>query len=251
LASIKPKKHLGQHFLKDENIASKIADSLRCKGDNLVIEIGPGAGALTKYLLPRHANFLAFDPDRALIDFLVSNYPDYAAKFIFQDYLHYNLKNDASIIGSFPYNISSQLFFKIWDDRKQVKEVVCMIQKEVADRICANHGNKTYGILSVLLRAFYDIEYLFKVPPEVFNPPPKVQSAVIRLVRNEIAELACDEQLFKQIVKAGFGKRRKTLRNALKALNLPDLASEERLLSKRAEQLSVGDFVKLTVLVSN
>ncbi|MBC6410306.1 MAG: 16S rRNA (adenine(1518)-N(6)/adenine(1519)-N(6))-dimethyltransferase RsmA [Ekhidna sp.] len=251
MVMVKPKKYLGQHFLKDENIASKIADSLLNKDDDLVIEIGPGTGVLTKYLLSQHTNFLAFDIDKESIDFLVSNYPDHAAKFVFQDYLHYTLEKNISMIGNFPYNISSQLFFKIWDDRSQVKEVVCMVQKEVADRICADHGNKTYGILSVLLQTFYDIEYLFKVPPGVFNPPPKVQSAVIRLVRNDVTQLGCDEQLFKRIVKAGFGKRRKTLRNTLKDLNLSGLESEESLLSKRAEQLSADDFVKLTTLASN
>lgn len=251
MASVKPKKHLGQHFLKNENIALKIADSLLNKQNDRVIEIGPGTGVLTKYLLPRYANFLAFDVDRESIDYLLSKYPDRAKQFIFQDYLHYRLEHDVAIIGNFPYNISSQLFFKIWDDRNRVNEVVCMIQKEVADRICASHGNKTYGILSVLLQAFYHIEYLFKVPPGVFNPPPKVQSAVIRLVRNEVVHLGCDEQLFKRIVKAGFGKRRKTLRNALKDLNLSGLENEESLLSNRAEQLSVEDFVKLTALASN
>ena len=251
MESVKPKKHLGQHFLKDEGIASKMVDSLLNKGNELVIEIGAGTGILTKYLLPKHANFLAFDLDKKSINFLVSKYPDNAAQFISQDYLDYNLENNVSIIGNFPYNISSQLFFKIWDDRNQVKEVVCMIQKEVADRICANHGKRTYGILSVLLQAFYDTEYLFQVPPGVFHPPPKVQSAAIRLVRNQVTKLSCDEQLFKRIVKAGFGKRRKTLRNALKSLNLSGLESEEVLLSKRAEQLSVSDFVKLTSLASS
>lgn len=250
LASVKPKKHLGQHFLKDENIASKIADSLVNEKSNLVIEVGPGTGVLTKYLLPQYTNFLAFDVDKESVDFLVSSYPDHSDQFVLQDYLDYQLEENVAIIGNFPYNISSQLFFKIWDDRNQVKEVVCMIQKEVADRICATHGNKTYGILSVLLQAFFDIEYLFKVSPGVFNPPPKVQSAVIRLVRNNVTELNCDEQLFKRLVKAGFGKRRKTLRNALKDLNLSSLQSEESLLSMRAEQLSVNDFIRLTALAS-
>ena len=160
------------------------------------------------------------------------------------------MRSGVSIIGNFPYNISSQLFFKIWDDRNKVDEVVCMIQKEVADRICASHGNKVYGILSVLLQAFYDVEYLFKVPPGVFNPPPKVMSAVIRLKRNQLKQLECDEALFKRIVKAGFGKRRKTLRNALKDLNLPGLEHAGEMLGKRAEQLSVSDFISLTAKVT-
>lgn len=251
MASVKPKKHLGQHFLKDENIASKIADSLTNPGKSQVIEIGPGTGVLTKYLLPRFNDFLAFDVDSESIEYLAKKYPAHIDQFILEDFLRYQLENEAVVIGNFPYNISSQLFFKIWDDRNQVQEVVCMIQKEVADRICAPYGNKTYGILSVLLQAFYNIEYLFKVPPGVFNPPPKVQSAVIRLVRNEVRELGCDEKLFKRVVKAGFGKRRKTLRNALKDLNLPELSDEKDLLNNRAEQLSVADFVKLTALVSH
>ena len=170
-----------------------------------------------------------------------------ANHFLFQDYLKYDVPFDRfNVIGNFPYNISSQLFFKIWDDRDQVEEVVCMIQKEVADRICASHGNKTYGILSVLLQAFYDIDYLFKVPPGVFNPPPKVQSAVIRLKRNDTKQLSCDEKLFKRVVKSGFGKRRKTLRNALKDLNLSDAVKALPVMDQRAEQLSVQEFISLT-----
>jgi len=166
--------------------------------------------------------------------------------------LKYNLaemNGPIGVIGNFPYNISSQLFFKIWDHRDTVNEVVCMIQKEVADRIVSKEGNKTYGILSVLLQAFYDIEYLFTVPPQVFNPPPKVQSAVIRLTRNETARLECDEALFKRVVKAGFGKRRKTLRNALKDLNL-DFATDTEVFGQRAEQLSVSEFIQLTKYIS-
>lgn len=252
MASVKPKKHLGQHFLKDENIAKKIVDSLKNETHLPVFEIGPGTGVLTKYLIEREAsNFYALDVDIESIDYLKAVYLKDADRFLFQDYLRYDVPYEKfNVIGNFPYNISSQLFFKIWDDRNKVDEVVCMIQKEVADRICASHGNKTYGILSVLLQAFFDVDYLFKVPPGVFNPPPKVQSAVIRLKRNSVSQLACDEKLFKRVVKAGFGKRRKTLRNALKDLNLPDTVSELEVMSQRAEQLSVQEFISLTEKIS-
>ncbi|WP_420577999.1 16S rRNA (adenine(1518)-N(6)/adenine(1519)-N(6))-dimethyltransferase RsmA [Ekhidna sp.] len=248
MASVKPKKHLGQHFLKDENIALKIVEALKNENNLPVLEIGPGTGVLTKYLIEKDGlDFYALDVDTESIEYLKSAYPSHADRFLYQDYLKYNVSFDRfNVIGNFPYNISSQLFFKIWDDRNQVDEVVCMIQKEVADRICEKHGNKTYGILSVLLQAFFDIEYLFKVPPGVFNPPPKVQSAVIRLKRNEIKQLPCDEQLFKRVVKAGFGKRRKTLRNALKDLNLSDAVKALPVMDQRAEQLSVQEFISLT-----
>lgn len=252
MASVKPKKHLGQHFLTDQNIAQKIVYALSNEKKGKVIEIGPGTGVLTDYLLKGFTDFQAFDVDVESIDYLKEKYPDYESSFQLFDYLKHDLgESGVSIIGNFPYNISSQLFFKIWDDRNQVDEVVCMIQKEVADRICATHGNKTYGILSVLLQAFYDIEYLFKVSPGVFNPPPKVMSAVIRLKRNNLKQLECDEALFKRVVKAGFGKRRKTLRNALKDLNLPGLENAEEMLGKRAEQLSVSDFISLTTKVTS
>ncbi len=247
MARVKPKKHLGQHFLKDQNIAKKIVDALRADLKETVIEIGPGTGVLTKHLITKYDHFFALDVDAESIEYLKQLYPENAHKIQLIDYLSYSLKKEKiAIIGNFPYNISSQIFFKIWEDRKQVIEVVCMVQKEVADRICASNGNKTYGILSVLLQTFYDIEYLFKVPPGVFNPSPKVQSAVIRLKRNERNNLPCDEQLFKRVVKAGFGQRRKTLRNALKGLNLSGLEGDEEILSKRAEQLSVDDFIALT-----
>lgn len=238
--------------MKDENIALKIVEAMINDLKLPVYEIGPGTGVLTKYLLEKNDHDLfALDVDNESIDYLKSNYPKDADNFLLQDYLKYDVPVDQfNIIGNFPYNISSQLFFKIWDDRDKVDEVVCMIQKEVADRICASHGNKTYGILSVLLQAFFDIEYLFKVSPGVFNPPPKVQSAVIRLKRNEVAKLDCDEKLFKRVVKAGFGKRRKTLRNALKDLNLPKSVTALPIMDQRAEQLSVQEFISLTVNIS-
>lgn len=247
MKQVSPKKHLGQHFLKDENIATKIVDSLQQQHVATLLEIGPGTGVLTKHLLV-HDHFKAFDVDAESVVFLKEQYPDHQDQFLLQDFLKYDLNQLAtpiSVIGNFPYNISSQLFFRIWDHRNDVHEVVCMIQKEVADRIAAKEGNKTYGILSVLLQAFYDIEYLFTVPPHVFNPPPKVQSAVIRLTRNDVDDLGCDEQLFKRVVKAGFGKRRKTLRNALKDLNL-EFATDAAVFDQRAEQLTVAAFVQLT-----
>ncbi len=251
MASVKPKKHLGQHFLKDENIAQKIVDSLTEK-ERLVIEVGPGTGVLTKYLLQTDlSEFIALDVDRESIDYLKRNFPDCSDQFVLEDFLKYSIEKDYAVIGNFPYNISSQLFFKFWDDRDKVSEVVCMIQKEVADRICSKEGSKTYGILSVLLQAFFDIEYLFTVPPQVFQPPPKVDSAVIRLKRNEIQKLECDENLFKRVVKAGFGKRRKTLRNALKDINLPESVSGLEILNSRAEQLTVAQFISLTTKISS
>ncbi|MEP0987346.1 16S rRNA (adenine(1518)-N(6)/adenine(1519)-N(6))-dimethyltransferase RsmA [Ekhidna sp.] len=252
MANVKPKKHLGQHFLKDENIAFKIVEALKNEQQLPVLEIGPGTGVLTKYLIAQEGvELYALDVDKESIEYLKSNYPSNADQFLFQDYLKYDVPFEKfNVIGNFPYNISSQLFFKIWDDRDKVEEVVCMIQKEVADRICATHGNKTYGILSVLLQAFYDIEYLFKVAPGVFNPPPKVQSAVIRLKRNSVSKLSCDEKLFKRVVKAGFGKRRKTLRNALKDLNLSESVNALDVLNQRAEQLSVQEFISLTEKIS-
>jgi 16S rRNA (adenine1518-N6/adenine1519-N6)-dimethyltransferase len=251
LASVKPKKHLGQHFLKDENIAIKIIEAL--EADDFIVEVGPGTGVLTKYLLRKPIqNFSAFEVDSESIDYLNKAYPDKEGKFLLKDFLNYKVEwKSYSIIGNFPYNISSQLFFKIWDERDKVDEVVCMIQKEVAERICAKEGSKTYGILSVLLQAFYSIEYLFTVQPHVFQPPPKVDSAVIRLVRNKTVKLDCDEDHFKRIVKAGFGKRRKTLRNALKDINLPESVSGLEILNSRAEQLTVAQFISLTTKISS
>jgi 16S rRNA (adenine1518-N6/adenine1519-N6)-dimethyltransferase len=249
---VKPKKHLGQHFLKDLNIAKKIVDSLTGhRNYEQILEIGPGMGVLTDFLLSTHKdNLHLLDIDHESIVYLHEKYPDIQERIIEGDFLKMDLgsvfKGDFAIIGNFPYNISSQIFFKILDHRNQVVETVCMLQKEVAERIASGPGNKQYGILSVLLQAYYDIEYLFVVEPGVFNPPPKVKSAVIRLKRNSIASLGCDETIFRRLVKQGFQNRRKTLRNALKALNLPEEVTTMSLLDKRAEQLSVDDFVELT-----
>jgi 16S rRNA (adenine1518-N6/adenine1519-N6)-dimethyltransferase len=253
---VRPKKHLGQHFLKDKNIAARIVESLVLSPEqNQVIEIGPGTGVLTQFLQLKPIDLRLAEIDRESIAYLKEHFPDLKAKIIEGDFLELSLdqvfQGDIQIIGNFPYNISSQIFFKVLDHRAQVKQVVCMLQKEVADRIAEKPGSKTYGILSVLLQAYYDIEYLFKVPPGVFFPPPKVMSAVIRLTRNKREKLACDEVLFKAVVKQAFQNRRKTLRNALKVLNLPASVLSHPLLDKRAEQLEVEQFVFLTQQVES
>lgn len=217
-----------------------------------MLEIGPGTGVLTSRLLQlKGVNLQVAEIDRESIAYLREHYPH--LQIWEGDFLEMDLEKTGTgemfIIGNFPYNISSQIFFKILDHRDKVTQVVCMIQKEVAERIASPHGNKTYGILSVFLQAYYTIELLFKVPPGVFFPPPKVTSAVIRLVRNKRDRLACDEALFRKVVKQGFQNRRKTLRNALKNLNLPASISGLPVLDKRAEQLTVDDFVSLTTLI--
>ena len=244
MRKLKPKKYLGQHFLKDETIALDIVAAIG-KGSGSLLEVGPGMGVLTQHLL-QNDQLMTFDLDKAAIDYLKEKYPDHTEKFQLKDFLKENLmeyQTPIRVIGNFPYNISSQIFFQVYSHHDRVKEVVCMIQKEVAERIVSKHGNKVYGILSVLLQTFYDIEYLFSVDPMVFDPPPKVNSAVIKLVRNN--RLDFDAKTFKRVVKAGFGKRRKTLRNALKELNLPNTLTAQEVFNRRAEQLSVQDFIDL------
>lgn len=249
---VKPKKHLGQHFLKDQNIAKNIVDALSPDNDHRpILEIGPGTGVLTRYLIDKYPSTLVLiDIDRESIAYLRTHYPSLSDKIIEGDFLRKNLSatmgNEYSIIGNFPYNISSQIFFKILEEKDAVMEVVCMLQKEVAKRLVSPPGNKDYGILSVLLQAYYDMQYLFSVDPSVFDPPPKVQSGVIKLKRNGVKQLGCDEVLFKKVVKQGFQNRRKTLRNALKPLNLTDQTKALPILDRRAETLSVNDFVELT-----
>lgn len=253
MTEVKAKKFLGQHFLTDERIAERIVDSLSTE-TNHVLEIGPGMGVLTKYLIKKdELDFHVVEIDRESVAYLHDHYP--TLDVIEGDFLQYDLTSlfhdTFSIIGNFPYNISSQILFKVFDNRDRVSEVVGMFQKEVAERVAAGPGSKTYGILSVLLSAFYNIEYLFTVNENVFNPPPKVKSAVIRLRRNDVKSLECDEELFVQVVKAGFNQRRKTLRNALRQLNLPlDRISEETL-AKRAEQLSVAQFIEITKTIES
>ncbi|RZS96924.1 16S rRNA (adenine(1518)-N(6)/adenine(1519)-N(6))-dimethyltransferase RsmA [Cecembia calidifontis] len=251
MEKVKPKKHLGQHFLTDLGIAEKIAKAVTGHlGVRKVLEIGPGMGVLTDFLLKEHWDLYLVDIDTESIQYLHQKYPMLGDKIIEADYLKKDfapiMGGPYAVAGNFPYNISSQIFFKILEERNSVTEVVCMLQKEVAQRIASPKGNKDYGILSVLLQAYYDIEYLFTVPPGVFNPPPKVNSGVIRLKRNQVVNLDCDEKLFFRVVKQGFGMRRKTLRNSLKPLGLSDALKGDTILDKRAEQLDVQEFVILT-----
>ena len=248
---VKAKKHLGQHFLTDENIAKQIADTLTLNGYDTVLEIGPGMGVLTKYLLEKELETYVIEIDTESVDYLNSHYPKLNGKVIFKDFLKYNINevfNDKpfAIIGNFPYNISTQIVFKCLEMRNQVPEFSGMFQKEVAERICSKKGSKVYGILSVLAQAFYDVEYLFTVEPEVFNPPPKVKSGVMRMIRKENYSLPCDEKLFFSVVKIGFQQRRKTLRNSLKSFGLSDNLKEDTIFDLRPEQLSVEQFIELT-----
>jgi 16S rRNA (adenine1518-N6/adenine1519-N6)-dimethyltransferase len=253
--SVKAKKYLGQHFLKDENIAKKIADTLTFKGYDKVLEIGPGMGVLTKYLLQKDISTYVIEVDSESVEYLKSKYLNLAPRIIERDFLKYDpkeifKKEPFAIIGNFPYNISTQIIFKALELRDQIPEFSGMFQKEVAQRICANEGNKVYGILSVLTQAFYNAEYLFTVPPQVFSPPPKVESGVLRLIRKENYTLPCDEKLFFKVVKTAFQQRRKTLRNSLKTFNLSDNLREDVIFGKRPEQLRVSEFIELTILIA-
>jgi 16S rRNA (adenine1518-N6/adenine1519-N6)-dimethyltransferase len=272
---VRPKKHLGQHFLRDENIARKIVGYLN-PACPLVLEIGPGMGVLTKYILGDPAIDAYFmEVDRESVEYLQGMFPGISDRLILADFLTYDLDRfppspgnlvhgeavtqealpKFTVIGNFPYNISSQILFKALENRDRIPEVIGMFQKEVAERIASPPGNKTYGIISVLLQAFYDIEYLFTVSETVFMPPPKVKSAVIRLRRNSTAKLACDEAFFIRLVKTAFNQRRKTLRNAIRPLlPAPDVMQGSTVLAGyldlRAERLSVDDFVKLATEIS-
>lgn len=254
MPEVRAKKTLGQHFLTDLNIARKICDSLteRAAGEpEAVLEVGCGMGVLTQYLLQR-SDIITYgaEIDSESVEYLNVHYPDFTPRLIEGDFLKMNLQerfpDGVRVIGNFPYNISSQIFFKIIENRDLVPQCVGMIQKEVAVRIAEPPGSKEYGILSVLLQAWYDIEYLFTVSEKVFNPPPKVKSAVIRLRRNGTTKLGCDETLFVKVVKASFGQRRKMLRNSLKAAFGNFGGAEHPLFTTRAEQLSVAQFVELT-----
>ncbi|WP_320054158.1 16S rRNA (adenine(1518)-N(6)/adenine(1519)-N(6))-dimethyltransferase RsmA [uncultured Acetobacteroides sp.] len=248
---VRPKKNLGQHFLKDLGIAQEIVNGLKVASYKKVLEIGPGMGVLTDILIKRDdLELFAAEVDGESVEYLTAKYPEFAKEhLIFGDFLKMKLDGifpeKFGVIGNFPYNISSQIFFKILEHKDLVDEVVCMLQKEVAERLAEPPGTKTYGILSVLLQAYYDIEYLFTVHEHVFNPPPKVKSAVIRLTRNSVAHLDCDEKLFKQVVKATFNHRRKTIRNTVKPLVASD-CPEHPLYGERPERLSVAQFVDLT-----
>ena len=247
---VKAKKHLGQHFLTDKNIAQKIVESLSDNHTNIV-EIGPGMGVLTEFLIQKtNCCLKVIEIDHESVAYLQQHYPILNDKIVNADFLKIDLKNiftdNFAIIGNFPYNISSQILFKIIDYRQQITEVVGMFQKEVAVRVAALPEGKEYGILSVLLQAYYDIEYLFTVHENVFSPPPKVKSAVIRLKRNNVQTLDCDEQKFKLIVKTAFNQIRKTIRNSLKSILFEDGFVSNPIFDKRPERLSVADFIYLT-----
>lgn len=253
---VRAKKALGQHFLTDQSIARTIVDSLT--RDNPVrdtLEVGPGMGVLTRYLLEREdIDLKLVELDSESVEYLLTHFAGMQGRLYEADFLKLDLHSlfpwQYRVIGNFPYNISSQIFFKILDDKDRVPECVCMIQKEVADRIAEKPGSKTYGILSVLLQAWYDIDYIISVGSGAFAPPPKVQSAVIRLRRNGRSELGCDEKLFKQVVKTAFNQRRKTLRNALKPLLREGIDTLDPVFDLRAEKLGVEDFVRLTLLLT-
>lgn len=260
---VKPKKNLGQHFLNDENIAADIAATISAAeipacppewSSMPIVEVGPGMGVLSKYLLATGRDVTAVELDDESVTFLARNYPQ--LKVVEADFLRLDLSTlypgQFALIGNYPYNISSQIFFKVLDNIDRIPVVAGMLQKEVAERICAGPGSKVYGILSVLLQVWYKCEYLFNVEPHVFTPPPKVRSGVLRLTRNDRKELPCDEKSFKRVVKTAFGQRRKTLRNSLASLMRPGSpALESRFMSERPERLSVEDFIELTQLIES
>jgi 16S rRNA (adenine1518-N6/adenine1519-N6)-dimethyltransferase len=251
MEKVKAKKHLGQHFLKDESIAKAIADTLNLQGYDDVLEIGPGMGVLTKYLLEKPVNTYVIEIDTESVTYLDENFPKLKDKIISKDFLKYNINEvfegkQFAIIGNFPYNISTQIVFKALEYRNQIPEFAGMFQKEVAERICSKKGSKVYGILSVLAQAFYDVDYLFTVDETVFIPPPKVKSGVMRMRRKENYTLPCNEKMLYTVVKMAFQQRRKTMRNSLKSLNLSDNLREDTIFDLRPEQLSVEQFIELT-----
>ena len=254
MSNLHLKKSLGQHFLNDESVLQKIADAI---GDlsiyKTVVEIGPGMGALTKYLLPqKHDSFYVVELDDRWAEHLSNAYPALRGKIIHEDFLQTDLgflQNPTHIVGNFPYNISSQIVFRIIDERDKVEAMTGMFQKEVALRIASKHGTKDYGVTSVLTQAYYDCKYLFDVPPECFDPPPKVMSGIIQLKRKEKKTLDCDEVLFKKIVKAAFNQRRKTMRNSLKDYTAGKEIASNEIFNLRPEQISVEQFQELTNLI--
>ena len=251
---MKPKRKFGQNFLTDDNIAKDIVSFLSDSETKTIIEIGPGKGILTKFLLKISQKEIKFvEIDEECISYLKNKYPNIEKHLINDDFLNINLnsfKQPLSIIGNFPYNISSQILFKIYENKNIVNEMIGMFQLEVAERICSNYGTKKYGILSVLIQAFFEVKMMKKIKPQSFLPIPKVDSAVIKISK-KIDTINCDEILFKKIVKQSFGQRRKTLRNSLKIFNITDIKKEDTIFAKRPEQLSVSDFIYLTNLVGN
>lgn len=254
--SVKPKKHLGQHFLKDESICQRIADAIKPEGRfSKVLEIGPGTGALTRFLLQRNEfETSVIEIDRESVAYLQTHYPELGNRIYPYDFLHTDPeklmgKEPFAVVGNFPYNISTQILFRVLEFKDQVPEVVGMFQKEVATRVAEGPGSRDYGIISVFLQAYFDIEYLFTVDEHVFYPPPKVKSGVIRLTRNQTKSLPCDEQLFTRIVKTAFSQRRKTLRNSLKPFadkGQHVFDANPDFFNRRPETLSVAEFIWLT-----
>jgi len=246
---VRAKKYLGQHFLNDINIAKRTTDLLKKRENQNILEIGPGMGMLTQYLIEKKTNLKLIEIDLESIVFLENNFSNIENKIIEGDFLKININNifksDISIIGNFPYNISSQILFKVYENKDIIFELVGMFQKEVAERIISNSGRKR-GILSVFVQAFYNVEYCFTIEAESFSPPPKIKSAVIKLSRNSREKLDCNPVLFKNIVKSAYNQRRKTLRNALKSFNLKIDDKITNLLTLRAEKLSVDEFITIT-----
>ncbi|NLZ72910.1 MAG: 16S rRNA (adenine(1518)-N(6)/adenine(1519)-N(6))-dimethyltransferase RsmA [Bacteroidales bacterium] len=257
MASVRPKKFLGQHFLVNLEIARRIADTVDSYPEIPLLEVGPGMGVLTQFLLKKERPLKVVELDFESVDYLKNNFPELNKQIIEADFLTLDLStifnhNPFVLTGNYPYNISSQIFFKMLDNKELIPCCTGMIQKEVAERIAAAPGSKTYGIISVLIQAWYDVEYLFTVNPGVFNPPPKVKSAVIRLMRNQTKQLNCNEKLFKNIVKTTFNQRRKTLRNSIKPiLGKENPITKNDIFNKRPEQLSVAEFINLTQMIES
>ncbi len=258
MQQVKPKKALGQHFLTDLDVAARIAATLDPYQGIPVVEVGPGMGVLTQFLLPTHPDLTVVEIDNESVAWLKANMPALQGHILEEDFLQLDLgtlfpgHSEFCVIGNYPYNISSQIFFHILDYKDRVKCCSGMLQKEVAERLAAPPGTKARGILSVLLQAWYDIDYLFTVDEHVFNPPPKVKSGVVRLTRNAVTELGCDPALFKAVVKTTFGQRRKTIRNSIKSLLPPCCpAPDNALMAMRPEQLSVAQFIELTNLLAS
>lgn len=258
MKTVRPKKHLGQHFLTDLGIAKAIADTVDACPDIPVLEVGPGMGVLTRFLVPKERDVKVVEIDRESVAYLNENFPKLRDNIIGDDFLRMDLSvlfggRPFVLTGNYPYDISSQIFFKMLDNKELIPCCTGMIQREVAQRIASQPGNKAYGILSVLIQAWYDVEYLFTVDENVFNPPPKVKSAVIRMTRNGVTDIGCDERLFKRVVKTVFNQRRKMLRVSLRqifsdAAPSPDFYAQD-IMTKRPEQLTVGQFVELTNIV--
>lgn len=251
METVRPKKHLGQHFIKDESIAGKIAETLPADDFEAIVEIGPGMGVLTKYLLERPQPLTVIEIDKESVIYLENHFPELENRILSEDFLKLDIetrlpKKNLAIIGNYPYNISTQIVFKALENRSRISVFSGMFQKEVAERIASKPGSKVYGILSVLCQAFYEVEYLFTVPEHVFQPPPKVKSGVIRLKRKSNFHLSCDEKLFFTVVKTAFNQRRKTLRNSLKSLISENQSTEDIIWNKRPEQLCFEEFVELT-----